>query len=76
MKVGDWAITWLLQLIPFVNIVLVFMWAFGSDVNPSKKAYFQWQLIVTAIGIVLSILFAVFFSAFFAALISGINSAF
>ena len=76
MKIGDWAVVWLISLIPIVNLVMMFVWGLSSDVNPSKKAYFQWQLIVTAIGIVISILFAILFGTVLAALISGLGSAF
>ena len=76
MKVGDWIITSLLLCIPIANIVLMFMWAFGSDVNPSKKSYFQAQLIFWAIGIVISILFSLIFAAAFASLFSSLFSYF
>ena len=76
MTVGNWIVTMLLMLIPIANIVLVFLWAFGSEVNPSKKTYFQAQLIFAIIGIVLSIIiavtsfavFATFFTTLFASL--------
>jgi len=56
MKLSDWVVTNLLLLIPIANIVLIFMWAFGSNVNPSKKSYFQCTLIFMAIGIFLGII--------------------
>ena len=40
MTIKDWIITNLLMLIPIANIVLVFVWAFGSNVNKSKKQKF------------------------------------
>lgn len=63
MTLGNWVITLLLMCIPLVNIILVFVWAFGSDVNKSKKTFFQAQLIFGAISIVLMIIFG---SAIFA----------
>jgi len=39
MILKDWLITYLLLLIPIVNIVLMFVWAFGNDVNQSKKLF-------------------------------------
>ena len=75
MKIGDWAIVWLISLIPIVNLVMMFVWGFGSDVNPSKKAYFQWQLIIAAVGIVLSIILFVVAGAFFATLFSSLANA-
>ena len=57
MTLGGWIGTFLLMLIPIVNIVLVFVWAFGNDTNRSKKTYFQAMLIMWLIGFVLSIVF-------------------
>jgi len=67
MLLKDWLITYLLLLIPIVNIVLMFFWAFGNDVNQSKKTFFQAQLIMLAVGLILYFLF-------FAALITAILS--
>jgi hypothetical protein len=58
MALKDWIFTYLLLLIPIANIILMFVWAFGKDVNQSKKTYFQAMLIIAAVAIVLSILFA------------------
>ena len=57
MRIGDWIVTSLLMLIPIVNIVLMFVWAFGGNVNPSKKSFFQAALIFSLIGVILSVLF-------------------
>lgn len=54
----EWIITMLLLCIPIANIVLPFVWAFGSDVNPSKKNYFRVLLIFMAIGLFVSIVFS------------------
>lgn len=53
----EWIITLLILMIPLVNIVMVFVWAFGGGSNPSKANYFKASLIVGAIGIVLWFLF-------------------
>lgn len=57
MTLGNWLVTMLLMIIPIVNIVLMFVWAFGANVNRSKKTFFQAQLIITGISIVLMIIF-------------------
>ncbi|MFZ5986735.1 MAG: hypothetical protein ACOYWZ_06390 [Bacillota bacterium] len=57
MSVGDWLKTLLLLMIPVVNIILMFVWAFGSDVNISKKNYFKANLILS--GIILAIYFII-----------------
>ncbi len=57
MTLGDWMITFLILFcIPCVNIVMIFIWAFGSDVNPSKKTFCQAVLIVIAIITVINLL--------------------
>ncbi|MEF3309307.1 hypothetical protein PV433_10360 [Paenibacillus sp. GYB004] len=49
----DWMITILLMAIPIVNIVMLFVWGFGGNTNPSKANYAKAALIWVAIGIVL-----------------------
>lgn len=49
----EWIITMLILMIPLVNIVMVFVWAFGGGTNPSKANYFKAMLIIWAVGIVL-----------------------
>lgn len=56
MTLGGWVITLLLFCIPVVNIILMLVWGFGSNVNKSKKTYCQAALIFVAIGIVLWII--------------------
>lgn len=57
MLLKDWILTYLLLLIPIANIVLMFIWAFGKNVNQSKKTFFQAQLIISAVVLLLYILF-------------------
>ena len=49
MTVGQWIGTMLLMCIPVANFVLMFVWAFSSDVNPSKKSFFRALLLLAAI---------------------------
>lgn len=55
----EWLVTLLLLIIPLVNIIMLFVWAFGSGSNPSKANYAKATLIFAAIGLVLYILFGV-----------------
>jgi len=71
MTLGNWIVTLLLMLIPIANIILIFMWAFGGNVNPSKKSYFQAMLIFYAVAILLGILLG---GALWGALASLMNS--
>ncbi|SEO37522.1 hypothetical protein [Paenibacillus sp. OV219] len=52
ISVKDWMITMLLLAIPLVNIVMLFVWAFGGGANPSKANYAKAGLIWALIGIV------------------------
>ena len=71
MKLKDWIVTYLMMLIPFANIVFIFMWAFGSNVNPSKKTYFQSALIMAAFAMVIGILLSVLLSSVLYSAFSG-----
>ncbi|MDO4540178.1 MAG: zinc ribbon domain-containing protein [Syntrophomonadaceae bacterium] len=63
MSVGQFMITFLLLCIPILNLVLMFMWAFGSkpDLNPNKKNMARAMLLWFAIWIALSVLFTILF---------------
>ena len=57
VTVGDWMLTHLLMCIPLVNLILLFVWAFGGNTPESKanwaKASLIWMVIGIALGIVL-----------------------
>ncbi|QAA35175.1 hypothetical protein [Clostridium manihotivorum] len=55
MTLGNWVVTMILLAIPVVNLVLLFVWGFGTNVNKSKKTYCQANLIFIAIVFVLAI---------------------
>jgi len=56
VSVGEWMLTILLMCIPCVNIILMFVWAFGSSAKRSKSNYFKASLIWTGIFLVLYII--------------------
>ncbi|MCR5675303.1 MAG: zinc-ribbon domain-containing protein [Lachnospiraceae bacterium] len=56
--IGDWFLTILLLMIPIVNIIMLFIWAFSSETPTTKSNFAKAQLIWAGIGIVLSILFS------------------
>lgn len=53
---GDWMLSLLLMMIPCVNIIMMFVWAFSSGTKKSKSNYFKAVLVWTLIWVVLSIL--------------------
>jgi len=71
VTLGDWMITILLSAIPIVNIVMLFVWAFGSSTNPSKANWAKATLIWMVIGIALAIIFVVVIGT---AIFSGMES--
>lgn len=71
ISMGEWLVTMLLMLIPCVNIVLMFVWAFSSKKKKSKSNYFKAALIFAAIVLVLYIILIAIFGV---AITSMINS--
>ena len=63
VTVGNWILTYLLMCIPFVNIILLFVWAFGSNTPKSKANWAKASLIWMLIGLVIGILFVAMGSA-------------
>lgn len=65
----DWIITRLITAIPIVGLIMLFVWAFGSDTNPNKANWAKAMLIWMLIGISISIFVLVIFgTAIFAAM--------
>ncbi|MBK7629227.1 MAG: hypothetical protein IPJ23_17670 [Ignavibacteriales bacterium] len=56
MSIGDWLITFLIQAIPLVGFIMLFVWAFGDGTHPSKKTWAQASLIFALIMIVLAVI--------------------
>lgn len=65
ITVGDWMITYLILSIPIVNIVMLFVYAFGSGTHPSKANWAKASLIWFAIA---TVLYIVLLGSIFAAL--------
>ncbi|MGF9908925.1 hypothetical protein [Brevibacillus porteri] len=49
MTMKDWILVSLFMMIPIANIVLLFMWAFGSDGNLNRKNWSKATLLLMAI---------------------------
>lgn len=50
ISVKEWLIMSLIMIIPIVNIVMIFVWAFGSKEKKSKANYFKALLIISGIA--------------------------
>lgn len=57
VSVKEWIITILILMIPLVNIVMPFVWAFSSNTNPSKANYFKAFLIMMVVWIIIMMVF-------------------
>jgi len=68
VTVGDWIVTCLIMIIPLVNIIMLFVWAFGSTAPASKANWAKAALIWGLIVIIIYILFFAAFGAMFASL--------
>jgi hypothetical protein len=63
VKTGEWVWTLFLTFIPLVNIIMFFVWAFGSGTNPNKANWAKASLIWIAIVICIYILIFLIFGA-------------
>ena len=57
ISVGEWVITIIIIAIPIVGFIMLFVWGFGSNTQPSKANWAKAALIMVGISIVLSFLF-------------------
>ncbi len=73
VSIGSWLVTLLIMLIPCVNIVMMFVWAFSAE-KKSKQNFFKAYLIYFAIMIVLSIVIVIAAGASIAALMGSITN--
>lgn len=59
MTVGQWVLTIFLSGLGIIGIILLFIWAFGSEPNIAKKNYAKAMLIWEAIILGLSLLYVI-----------------
>ncbi len=71
MTLGQWMITMLIMCIPVVGLIMLFVWAFSGNVNPSKKTYAQAALIWSVIITILSFALSTVIFSMLATLLSG-----
>lgn len=63
VTVGEWMLVMLVMMIPLVNIIMMFVWAFGNDGSKTKANYFKAALIWGAIILVIYIFIVIAFGA-------------
>ena len=59
VTIGDWIITMILMCIPFVNFIMLLVWAFSAGTPVSKANWAKATLIFMLIGFVFFIIFFV-----------------
>ncbi len=63
VSVTDWIVVFVLQMIPFVGLVMLFVWAFGSNAAPSKANFAKAALILILISMILAAVFVALFGS-------------
>ena len=69
VTIGDWVLTIFLSGIPCVGLILLLVWAFGSNTPKSKANWAKATLIWAIIGLVLGIICYAIFGATVASLV-------
>lgn len=59
ITLGSWMVTLLLSMIPCVNLIMLFVWAFGGNGPVSKSNWAKAQLIFMLISVVLSLIISI-----------------
>lgn len=67
ISVGEWVLYLFLFSIPLINIIMLCIWAFGNEPNPTKSNFGKAGLIWIAIGIALYLIFMFMVFGFFSA---------
>lgn len=78
VTVGEWMLTTFILTIPLINIIMLFIWAFGDNAKKSKANFCKSYLIWMAIGIGINVLLGILITAImglsiFAILSEGIS---
>lgn len=70
---GDWMLSMIVMTIPCVNLIMMFVWAFGSGTKKSKANYFKATLVWMLIWIVLSVIMMIGLGGAIASIIGSGN---
>lgn len=56
----EWMTTLIILMLPVINLVVAFIWAFSSTVNVNRRNFSRATLALAAIGLGLSLVFSAF----------------
>ena len=68
VKIGDWVVTMLIAGIPFIGLIMLFVWAFRKGENKNKQNWAKANLVWLAIGAVIAVLFYSLIAASFSSM--------
>jgi hypothetical protein len=71
LRVGQYIGMFLLMCVPILNIILLFVWGFGSSANLNKKNFARASLILCAIMLVFWIVVGGIFKGFLGSIMGG-----
>ncbi len=63
VSVGGWIGVYLLSMLPIINLIMMFVWAFSSGTKKSLQNYARAMLIMALIAVVLVIILVVILAA-------------
>jgi len=72
LSVGGWLVTMIVTSIPFIGVIMMFVWAF-TEGNKGRRNYMRACLIMAVIGVVLTIIIAVLFGTVLASLFAELE---
>ena len=68
VSVGEWMVTLLIMILPLINIIMLFVWAFSGNINISKanwaKATLIWMLIWIIFYVIILVIFGSIIAGF------------
>ena len=73
MTVGNWVVTFLVMMIPAVNIIMVNVWAAGGSGNPNRKNWAITLLIFWAVLLVIWIAWMLLFGGTMLGMMSALT---
>ncbi len=65
MSVVDWAITLFVASLPLIGLIMLFVWAFGSDANLTRRNFSKAALLLILISIIIYVILILIFASFF-----------
>ena len=68
----EWIIVHLIMLVPVINVIMLFVWAFNDKTNLNKSNWAKASLVVWLIGFIIYFLIFLIFISFIASFFNNI----